>query len=121
MVQVKAIHERMNKEDKPFITLELTGDIELVQSQETGRFYATARRCFISSTFTKEQAEQFVGTKMPGNIVREACDSYDFTIPETSEVIGLSHRWTYQPEQPLIEANPNGQPKRHLEEMLETM
>jgi hypothetical protein len=122
MVQVKAIHERMNKENKPFITLELTGDIELVQSQETGRFYATARRCIVSSTFTKEQALQFIGTKMPGSIVREACDSYEFKLPETGEEIILSHRWTYVPEQSVLETNSHAQPKKmYMEEMIDKM
>jgi hypothetical protein len=49
MVTVKSFVQRIGKDDKPFISLELTGDIELVQSQNTGRFYATVRRCFISS------------------------------------------------------------------------
>lgn len=110
----------MNKENKPFYSLELTGGIELAQSSQTGRFYATARRCFISSTFTKEQAESFIGTKMPGTIIREACDPYEFTVPETGEQIELSHTWVYVPEEPALVTNANGQPKKHvLEEMLE--
>jgi hypothetical protein len=98
MVTVKSVVERMGKDEKPFIALEITGDIELVQSQETGRFYATIRRTFMSSTFDKATAEAFIGKQMPGNVVRMASDPYEFTVPETGEVIELKHSWVYQPE-----------------------
>ena len=54
MVTIKAFRERANTEGKPFIALELTGDIELIQSQTTGRFYATVRRTFISPLLTNK-------------------------------------------------------------------
>src|SRR5580700_8275590 len=102
MVIIKAAHERMSKDEKPFISLELIGDVELVQSQNTGRFYATVRRSFISSTFDLAIAKQFIGKRLPGNIVREECKSYEFTVPETGEQIMLSHSWVYQPEEPTL-------------------
>jgi hypothetical protein len=104
MVIIKQALERVNKEGKTFISLELTGDVELVQSQTTGRFYATSRRCFISSTFDLPTAEKFVGTSLPGKIARVECDSYEYTVPETGEIITLGFRYEYQPEaiQPAI-------------------
>jgi hypothetical protein len=45
------------------MSLELTDDAELVQSQNTGRFYATVRRCFISSTFDEETAKALIDTE----------------------------------------------------------
>ena len=56
MVTVKAAHLRSAGE-KSFVALELTGDLELIQSQNTGRFYATTRRCFIPSTFDIKTGE----------------------------------------------------------------
>ena len=41
MVKVKAYHLRKNAEGQPYVSLELLGEVELVQSQNTGRFYAT--------------------------------------------------------------------------------
>ena len=99
MVTVKEAHERMGKDNKPFVSLELIGGLELVQSQNTGRFYATARRCFVSSTFNLETAKQFIGQKMPGKIVRIQCEPYEFTIPESGEVISLGFRYDFQPEE----------------------
>jgi hypothetical protein len=98
MVTVKNVHSRESERGK-FMSLELTGDAELVQSQNTGRFYATVRRCFISSTFDEETAKALVGTKFKGSIVRAESEEYDFTIPDTGEVIKLAHRWDYVPEE----------------------
>ena len=99
MITVKAAHERMSKENKTFVSLELIGDMELVQSQTTGRFYATARRCFINSTFTLDIAKKFVGNSLPGKIVRVQCESYDYTIPESGEIVTLGYRYEYQPDE----------------------
>lgn len=90
---------RNSKDGKPFVALILQGDIEMVQSQETGRFYATARRCSVSSSFDENSAKQFLGKSMPGKIVRKACDAYDYTIPETGEVVKMAHHWEYVPEE----------------------
>lgn len=98
MVTVKACHLRQGKDDKEFVSLELMGEIELVQSSKTGRFYATARRCFISSTFDIATANRMVGKEMPGSIAKMECEPYDYTLPETGEVIQLSHNYGYVPE-----------------------
>ena len=96
MVTVKNVHLREGQRGT-FVSLELQGDVELVQSMNTGRFYATLRRCFISSTFDEETAKGLIGTKFPGKIARVEADPYDFTVPETGEVIQLAHRWDYIP------------------------
>ena len=98
MVTVKAAHLRGEGSEKSFVALELSGDLELVQSQNTGRFYATTRRCFIPSTFDIKTAEQFVGKQMPGKIVRVDSDPYDYEIHETGETIRMAHTYEYHPE-----------------------
>jgi hypothetical protein len=96
MVTIVATHLR--KGDKGnFVSLELQGDVELIQSMQTGRFYATAKKCFISSTFTESQAHALIGKQMPGSIIRVEADPYEFTVEETGEVIELAHTYTYLP------------------------
>ena len=97
MVRIINAHVRESEKGK-FVSLELQGSLEMVQSQNTGRFYATARRCFISSTFDEATAKAFIGSEMPGEIVRVQADPYDYTVPETGEVISLAHTYTYVPE-----------------------
>jgi hypothetical protein len=60
MVKIIGFQTKQNKEGEDFITLQLQGDITMVQSKETGRFYATAKECSITSTFTEEQAAALV-------------------------------------------------------------
>lgn len=85
-------------ENKPYITLTLEGGIEMVQSQNTGRFYATVRTCVVSSTFDELTAQRMVGKEMPGTIERVPCEAYDYTMPETGEVVRMAYRWDYLPE-----------------------
>lgn len=98
MVQVVGYSLKTPKEGKPYVALELEGSIEMIQSQNTGRHYATVRRCTVSSTFDEVTAERMVGKEMPGSIERVPCEPYDFTVLETGEVVKIAYRWDYQPE-----------------------
>ena len=98
MVTVTIYHVRQRKDGKDFVSLTLQGDIEMVQSQETGKFYSTAKKCSITSTFDEQTAKNLIGTMMPGIIKRVESDPYDFTIQETGEVIKLAHSYKYAPE-----------------------
>lgn len=98
MVTVTAFQPRTSQEGREFFSLELTSDdLEMVISQQTGRFYATAYRCWITSTFTKATCQKMVGKTLPGTIIRSECESYEFTIPETGEVITRTHCYEYCP------------------------
>lgn len=77
-----------------YVRLILTGDIAMVRSSKTGNFYATAKKCSISATFDEAAAEQMVGKKIPGNIIKQACEPYKFKTDDGKE-IELAHRWVY--------------------------
>ena len=99
MVIVKAYFLRDGEEGSTYVTLQLEGEIELVQSQNTGRFYATARRCNIYSTFDEETASRMIGSIIPGRINRVPCEPFEYTIPESGEVITLNFTWDYNPDE----------------------
>jgi hypothetical protein len=99
MVTVKSYALRESKEGKQFIALELQGDLEMVQSMGTGRFYATARKCSVTSTFDEATAKSLIGKTMPGSIKRVEAETYEYAIPETGEVILLAHTYQYFPEE----------------------
>lgn len=99
MVTISNYHVRQNNEGKSFIALELQGDLEMIQSASTGNFYASAKRCSISSTFTEDVAKNLIGKQLPGRIDRVECESYDYTVKETGEVISLTHTYTYVPDE----------------------
>ena len=98
MVQVTNFHEVETKEGKTFISLELTGGLELVQSQSTGKMYATVRKCRIPSTFDANIAKMMVGTQLDGEVVRVETDSYDYVNKRTGEVMSLQHSYAYRPK-----------------------
>ena len=81
-----------------FMVLELMGGIEMVQSQTTGKFYATARKCTVPSSFTEPVAMAMIGSQMPGMVERVKSEPYDYTVKETGEVIKLAHTYEYRPE-----------------------
>jgi len=98
MVQVTNFHEVETKDGKTFISLELTGGLELIQSQSTGKFYATARKCRVPSTFDSNIAKMMVGTQMDGDIVRIETDPYEFLNKRTGELMTLQHSYAYRPK-----------------------
>ena len=59
---------REGKDNKLFVALEISSDIELVQSEQPDRFYATAKRSSIPSTFSEEVAKTLIGKQLPGRI-----------------------------------------------------
>ncbi|MEZ5029863.1 MAG: hypothetical protein R2787_00540 [Saprospiraceae bacterium] len=98
MVTVVSYIMRENLDGEEYIALVLHGDLEMVQSQETGRFYATARKTTISSTFDETTAAGLIGTQIPGRIVKVPCDPYEWVVPETGEIVELNHRYEFEPE-----------------------
>ena len=105
MVKISGFKQRMTAEGKTFVTLELQGEVELIQSSQTGKFYATAKHCSISSTFDEEEAKTLIGKQFPGKIQRVNVEEYDYTIKETGEVIKLCHAYQYSPEETTVMAS----------------
>ena len=99
MVIVTDVIEKINSQsEKPFVLLEISGGLEMVQSQGTGKFYATMRKCRVPSTFNLDVAKMLIGTTIPGTVVRVEVEGYEYTVPSTGEVIKLAHSYAYQPE-----------------------
>jgi hypothetical protein len=107
MVTITGYQTRTSTQDgSSFFVLELTSDeVEFVCSQTTGRFYATSRKCYMSSTFPEDVCRSMLGKRMRGSVVRTECEEYEFTVPETGEIFTRTHRNEYSPvEQSSMEA-----------------
>ena len=98
MVKIIGTKHSENSNGKEFLSLKLQGGVEAIQSQQTGKFYLTARTCLIPTTFNLEQAKALIGSEIPGNVERVSSDPYNYTIKETGEVISLSHSYEFVPE-----------------------
>lgn len=98
MVTIVNFEKRQSKTGNEFFALILQGGVEMVRSVETGQFYATVKKCSVPSTLDEESCKQMLGSRIEGNIQKTTCEPYEYTVPETGEVIELSHRWAFVPE-----------------------
>ena len=57
MLTVTNYKKRISKDGSEFITIEVQGGLEMIQSQVTGRFYATVRKSTVSTTFGEDVAK----------------------------------------------------------------
>ena len=103
MVTIIDFVKRKNNKGEDFNALILQSGIEIVKSRETGRYYATAKRTSMTSTFDDAMCQNLIGTQIPGSVQRVESQPYDFTVPGTSEVISLTHRWVYLKEGESVE------------------
>ena len=81
--------------NKDFNLLVLQGGVEPMISKATGRTYLTMRKASISTTFDAETCKQLIGQNLPGSINKVACEPYEYTVAETSEVLTLNYSWQY--------------------------
>jgi len=88
MVTVSGFKEIAKKDGGTFISLELSGALELIQSQTTGNWYATVRKVRIPSTFDETIAK----------IERVTVPPYEFLNKTTGELMTLQHSYTYRPK-----------------------
>lgn len=87
-------YKKREKEGQEFFLLVLQGQPEIVKSQ-SGKSYMTARRASLSTTFNEQTCKDLIGTKFPGSIKKIQCVAYEFTIPDSGEVIKLDFRYEY--------------------------
>jgi hypothetical protein len=97
MVRITNVLPTVSGKGEEFYMLQVQGSVEMIQSKETGRFYATAPKCRVSCTFDEQTAKGLIGEQMPGKIVKAICDPYEY-VTEDGEILQLSHRWEYTPE-----------------------
>ncbi len=103
MVTITGFEKRKNKKKEEFNVLILQGDVEIVISKETGKPYLTARKTSIPCTFNDAMAKTMVGKEMQGEIDKQECEEYEFTIPDTGKKIKLAYTYVYNQEPAGIE------------------
>lgn len=99
MLKVVDYAQRENEQGKTFFALILQGGIEMVKSEQTGRFYLTAKKTSIPSTFDEVTCQSMIGEELPGKIAKVECEHYEYTIEETGEVVTLSYTYQFIPNE----------------------
>lgn len=96
MVTVTNYLQRENAEGKTFFMLEITGDLEIMISEKTGKPYATIRKTTIPSTFDENMCKLMLGKQIQGSIIKVATEEpYTYIIKDTGEEIQLNHKYEY--------------------------
>ena|ERR1700752_2970224 len=96
MIIITDAVERKNQQGETFVSLIVTGGLEMIKSQ-TGKFYATTRKASVPSTLNLQIAKQMIGTKMNGNIIKKPCDPYIYKTSNGEEV-ELNFTYEYSEE-----------------------
>ena len=95
MVKIIDFVKKQNKDEEDYFLLVIRGGLQLVRSQETGRYYATMKQVNLPTTFDEAPCKSLIGEQIPGSIVKVEVEPYEYALPETGEIITLSHRWEY--------------------------
>ncbi len=98
MVTITDYKELERTDGTKFCLLQVQGGVEFVRSKQTGDFYMTAKKAYVSSTFDKDTCEGLKGTQLQGEVKKEECAPFEYTVKDTGEIITLSHKWVYVPE-----------------------
>ncbi|NDK57692.1 hypothetical protein [Pontibacter fetidus] len=103
MVTVTDFVKRTSADGNEFNALLLQGEIEMILSKQSGRYYATARTCSITSTFNDLVCQSLIGKQLPGCIEKMECEPYDYRIPNSDEIIKLDYVYYYNPSNKTME------------------
>ncbi|AZA52764.1 hypothetical protein [Chryseobacterium sp. G0201] len=98
MVRIISYKTRQKEDGTSFYILEVQGGIEMVLSQATGQYYATAKKATISTTFDEETCKGLIGAEMSGKVAKITTEPYQYTIKESGEEVTLNHKYIYLPE-----------------------
>lgn len=104
MVTIVGFKQCESKDGKQFVALEIQGELRLVQSETTGKFYLTANKTSISTSFPLQVCQTLLGKQLPGNVDKVECEPYEYVNKETGEVLTLFHTYVYSPEEKNIQS-----------------
>lgn len=98
MVKITGFQKRTASDGRVYFVLELqSDDLELIVSKNTGKYYATVRKAFMSTAFDDSVCMMMIGKELKGSIKKESCEPYSIKVPDTDETITLNYRNYFLP------------------------
>ncbi len=89
-------YKTYQKEDGTnFHVLIVQGGVEAVKSSQTNKTYLTARTARVSCTFNEATCKALIGNEIPGQIKKVEVAPYEYAMPDSGEVISLSHSYCF--------------------------
>ncbi len=102
MVRIVDYKTYQNEDGEDFFVLVVQGGIAAVKSRETGKTYLTKQTARVSSTFDEETCKSLIGTEIPGRIIKVEVEPFEYSLPETGEIITLTQRNEFVTEEDAI-------------------
>jgi len=98
MVKIIDAQTRVNSKTKEeYNVIVLLGDVQVLNSKSSGKFYLTAKRVTLPTTLDQNQAKELVGTTLPGVIEKVDCPEYEIKMPNSNKKVKITHTFQYSP------------------------
>lgn len=104
MVKIIGTETKINPKTKgQYNVIVLLGDVEVLTSKSTGKPYLTAKKVTIPTTLNQEQANELVGSTLPGKIEKIDCAEYEIKMPNSNKKIKINHTFQFAPSTEEVE------------------
>ena len=98
MVKVISTETKVNPKTKEnYNVIVLMGNVEVLKSKSTGKPYITAKKVTVPTTLNREQANELVGSTLPGTIEKVDCAEYEIKMPNSNKKIKINHTFQFTP------------------------
>ena len=98
MLKVIDAKTRVNSKTKEeYNVVVLQGNVEIQKSQTSGKFYLGSKTISIPTTLSQNEANQLIGSSIPGEIVRVDCHEYLVPVPNSTRKLKINHSFEYSP------------------------
>ena len=102
MVRIVDYKTYQTEDGEEFFALVVQGGIAAVKSRETGKTYLTKQTARVSCTFDEETCKSLIGSEIAGRIVKVEVEPFEYALPETGEIITLTHRNEFVSEEDAV-------------------
>jgi proteasome assembly chaperone (PAC2) family protein len=98
MVKIIDAQTRVNSKTKmEYNVIVLLGDVQVLSSKSSGKFYLSAKRVTLPTTLDQNQAKELIGTTLPGVIEKVDCPEYEIKMPNSNKKVKITHTFQYSP------------------------
>ena len=102
MVKIVDFKTYQKEDGSEFCALKVQAGVEAVKSKLTGKMYLTARTATVPCTFDEATCEALIGSDLPGTIRKVSVEPFEYTVPDTGEIITLTERNEFVNEEDAI-------------------
>ena len=102
MIQIIGFQTYQKDDGTEFCALKVQSGVEAVKSKQTGKMYLTARTATVPCTFDENTCKSLIGSELSGTIRKVSVEPYEYTVPDSGEIITLTERNEFVSEEEAI-------------------